>query len=533
MGDNGGNNPLTGSDHLRFIFTETTTSTIPGNAPATSNNGLEVARFDPKLATTLTAPNYGMMGIGDWTTAFNILPVNVIDAKLDIDGDLRIRQVTQDNTLTQVLVIDPTDHNRVHWKDITPIIGGGFGSICGSATPLQLTGNSEVQLNNFDFHFTGIGGNMQQNNVGIGTNCQTPLAGKLHVNRTSTDLATTAAYILNNDASNNNSSSSVGLFVKNSAVDVPNTPCRSVAGWFETVSDPAGETGFALYVPDAGGRVSIGFGFNNMQPDNNEPDVCGLVINSGALLEVNGDIYTSGLITGPSDINFKKNITPITNALAKVKKLNGVYYDYDNTNFVNLNFSTERQVGLIAQNVDTVLTEVTKYDSTLQAFTMDYSRINALLIEAIKEQQNQIDSMNVLVATQDSINSDLEDRLATLEACINNIGICNNNGGGNGNGNKVSSQSVTLENTTSIVLDQNLPNPFAESTQINFVIPDDVLSAKMLFYDMSGRIINEVNINDRGNGTLTVYGENLEKGIYTYSLIADGKLIATKKMVKK
>ncbi|MDF1676303.1 MAG: tail fiber domain-containing protein [Vicingaceae bacterium] len=528
-GDNGGNNLLTGSDNLRFIFTETTTSTIPGNPPATSNNGLEVARFDPKLATTLLAPNYGMMGIGDWTTPVNI--ANPINAKLDIDGDLRIKQVTQDNTLIQLLAIDPTDHNRVHWVDATSFTGGGFGSLCGSATPSQLTGNSEIQLNNFDFHFTGNGGTMQQNNVGIGTNCQTPLAGKLHVNRTSTDLATTAAYILNNDASNSNSSSSVGLFVKNSAVDVPNTPCRSVAGWFETVSDPAGETGFALYVPDAGGRVSIGFGFNNMQPDNNEPDICGLVINSGALLEVNGDIYTSGLITGPSDISFKKNITPIINALDKVKKLNGVYYDYDNTNFPNLNFSTDRQVGLIAQNVDSVLTEVTQYDSTLQAFTMDYSRINALLIEAIKEQQNQIDSMNVLVAIQDSINTDLEDRLVTLEACINNIGLCNNNGGGNGN--KISSQSVMLENLMAIVLDQNLPNPFAESTQINYVIPDDVLNAKLLFYDMSGRIINEVNIYERGNGVLTVYGENLEKGIYTYSLIADGKLIATKKMVKK
>ena len=90
-----------------------------------------------------------------------------------------------------------------------------------------------------------------------------------------------------------------------------------------------------------------------------------------------------------------------------------------------------------------------------------------------------------------------------------------------------------LENLMAIVLDQNLPNPFAESTQINYVIPDDVLNAKLLFYDMSGRIINEVNIYERGNGVLTVYGENLEKGIYTYSLIADGKLIATKKMVKK
>ncbi|NQX98699.1 MAG: tail fiber domain-containing protein, partial [Flavobacteriales bacterium] len=123
-GDNGGNNPLNGPDNLRFIFTETQTSTIPGNAPATSNDGLEIARMEPALATTLTAPNFGMMGIGDFTTAFNTLPANVVDAKLDIDGDLRVRQVTEDTNLVQVLVIDSNDHNRVHWRSITDFGNG-------------------------------------------------------------------------------------------------------------------------------------------------------------------------------------------------------------------------------------------------------------------------------------------------------------------------------------------------------------------------------------------------------------------------
>ncbi|NQX99393.1 MAG: T9SS C-terminal target domain-containing protein, partial [Flavobacteriales bacterium] len=53
--------------------------------------------------------------------------------------------------------------------------------------------------------------------------------------------------------------------------------------------------------------------------------------------------------------------------------------------------------------------------------------------------------------------------------------------------------------------------------------------AQLMFSDINGRIIKQVTINERGEGKLTVYGENLEKGIYTYSLIADGKLIATKK----
>lgn len=509
-GDNDGNNPANAPDNLRFIFTA---RSFGPNAPANTGNGLEVARFIPQLASTIVAPNFGMMGIGDYSPGGpNVgLPV---DAKLDIDGDLRIRQVTQDDNLTQILVIDPNDLNRVHWRDASNL--GGFGSPCGSATPLQLTSDNEVRLNTFNFHFSDNGGTKFQNNVGLGTNCQINLAGKLHVYRTTVDLGTTGAYILNSDATNPTTSSSLGLFVKASAMDAPFTTCRSVAGWFETVSDAAGETGYALYVPDQGGRISFGFGLPNFQPDNQEPEVCGQVTTSD-LMAVNGNIFTTGTVV-PSDINFKTNIAPISDAISKVKKLNGVYYDYIPNSV--LHFSTARQVGLIAQNVDTVLTEVTNYDSTLQAFTLDYSKINALLIEAIKEQDARMDSM--------------ENEIAELKSCINQANLCgNSNKTSNGDNNSNSGQSIELKNANAIILDQNLPNPFAEHTTITYNIPVDISEAVLMFYDMNGRIMNQVVITERGESNMTVYGDNLRNGIYTYSLIADGQLIATKKMVKQ
>jgi hypothetical protein len=59
------------------------------------------------------------------------------------------------------------------------------------------------------------------------------------------------------------------------------------------------------------------------------------------------------------------------------------------------------------------------------------------------------------------------------------------------------------------------------------------MEAKLMFYDFNGRIIKELVIEERGESKLTVYGTNLKTGVYTYSLIADGELIATKKMMKK
>ncbi len=94
-------------------------------------------------------------------------------------------------------------------------------------------------------------------------------------------------------------------------------------------------------------------------------------------------------------------------------------------------------------------------------------------------------------------------------------------------------QKVTLSNVNSIILNQNDPNPFTESTRITYQVPEDVREAKIIFTNSTGAIINTVVINERGTGELEVYSSDLSKGIYNYTLICDGNVIATKKMVKQ
>jgi hypothetical protein len=53
----------------------------------------------------------------------------------------------------------------------------------------------------------------------------------------------------------------------------------------------------------------------------------------------------------------------------------------------------------------------------------------------------------------------------------------------------------------------------------------------MIFFDTNGHVLQTVKINERGAGEINVYGEKLSSGIYSYSLIADGKVIDTRKMV--
>ena len=98
--------------------------------------------------------------------------------------------------------------------------------------------------------------------------------------------------------------------------------------------------------------------------------------------------------------------------------------------------------------------------------------------------------------------------------------------------NNVNTQAVELSSEKAIVINQNDPNPFAEETNITYTLPETATNAKIIFYDNNGKIIKSVDIEGKGNGSLHVYGSNLSAGVYTYSLIVDGKTIDTKKMMK-
>jgi hypothetical protein len=82
-------------------------------------------------------------------------------------------------------------------------------------------------------------------------------------------------------------------------------------------------------------------------------------------------------------------------------------------------------------------------------------------------------------------------------------------------------------------LNQNVPNPFAEQTVITYSIPESVKKADILFYDSNGKLINSIFIKERGNSQLNVFANDLSTGIYTYTLVADGQIVASKKMVKQ
>jgi hypothetical protein len=109
---------------------------------------------------------------------------------------------------------------------------------------------------------------------------------------------------------------------------------------------------------------------------------------TGDSIRVAGDV-----VAYYSDERLKDIKQNIPNALAKVMSLNGFYYEPNKT-AQSFGYEKKLQVGLSAQQVESVLPEVIKDAPIGNGYkTLDYSKLVPLLIEAIKEQQNQIDEL--------------------------------------------------------------------------------------------------------------------------------------------
>jgi len=107
-----------------------------------------------------------------------------------------------------------------------------------------------------------------------------------------------------------------------------------------------------------------------------------------AVLYPNGNIQYTGALVPMSSIRWKKNIKPIDRALEKVLALRGIYFDWDKEH------GGQRSVGMIAEEVGRIFPEVVTYEKDGKyAIGMDYTKLTAALVEAIKAQQKEIESL--------------------------------------------------------------------------------------------------------------------------------------------
>ena len=247
-----------------------------------------------------------------------------------------------------------------------------------------------------------------------------------------------------------------------------------------------------------------------------------------------GSVYSKGSILTASDESYKENISSINNSLNTIRQMRGVTYKLKEqaaetvatANTLQNDVSSDtlssqspvpveivnkikaekkrKKSGFIAQELEEIFPEAV-YTLPNGKKAIAYTEIIPLLVEAIKEQQNEIDELKQAKSIQ--TRSTISD--ADEQSDVNSL----------------------LDEKLKAKLYSNIPNPFKEQTTISFFIPETSSRASIHIYNLQGKQIKQINIEPKGNGSVTINGYELTPGMYMYSLIVDGQEVDTKKMI--
>jgi hypothetical protein len=234
-----------------------------------------------------------------------------------------------------------------------------------------------------------------------------------------------------------------------------------------------------------------------------------------------GPLYTltikgSGLASGGmwvnSDLKLKKDINDFNSAMDIIKQLKPKSYFFKKEEYKNLSLPSAKQYGFVAQELEKVLPELVQ-TSPQEVRTnaigepemedvkaMNYNELIPILTRALQEQQQQIEELKQTV-----------NQLSVSKGVIENT-----------------SSAKTTNIVAGSALEQNVPNPFTNTTTIHYKILPGT-NAQIIVHDAAGKQVKTMQAPENGQVQLTA--NDLKSGTYTYTLIVNGNEIASKKFI--
>ncbi len=227
-----------------------------------------------------------------------------------------------------------------------------------------------------------------------------------------------------------------------------------------------------------------------------------------------GEIRANSFVT-TSDARLKTNIEPLASeesALENVLNMAVVSYNYkereiqksdtdttDNSALREFNKKQAeiRHYGLLAQELQKIYPNLV-YEGQDGYLGVNYVELVPVLIRSIQELKQELDQVK---SGSEAKTRSASDESADFSAIA-----------------------------TGNVLYQNTPNPFKERTVIRFSLADGVQDASVCIFDMTGKTIKKLPVSS-GMDSVSVGGYELGEGMFLYSLIVNGQVIDTKRMV--
>lgn len=296
----------------------------------------------------------------------------------------------------------------------------GYDAI-GRAT----SANYNTALGTYAMRFSAGGYNTAVGGNALAGNGSTPSNGTLNValgygasqsniSGSSNVSAGYEALVLNTSGSNN---VALGYQALNNTLGTGNVAIGYRAGYAETGSnklyiDNTNSTSPLIGGDFSGSKVGINRTMTNLD-------------SRSEALQVQGAGYFSSNVCAssyncPSDLRYKKNITPLQNPLINLLRLRGVNYDWRIQEFPEQGFSTQRQTGFIAQELEKIYPEMVMTDD--KGFkSVDYARLTPVLVEAMKELNEKIVALEKGNKTLKSENTQLKKQNDSFEVRLQNL----------------------------------------------------------------------------------------------------------------
>jgi hypothetical protein len=282
-------------------------------------------------------------------------------------------------------------------------------------------GYAALYYNNGSYN-TASGSHALYNNT---TGIQNSASGRAALSHNTTGSHNTASgvYALYYNNGSNNTASGVYALYKNKSGE-KNTAIGNVALMNNTTGRKNTAVGIYSGGKNTTGNSNVFIGFRAGDNSDYQTKSNKLVIANGSQstnelitgdfaaheVNINGDLHATGNLTQNSDGRLKKDIKPLTHALDSILQLQAKTYRWkEDTTFAN-----KADIGLVAQDVEKVFPELVAEDG--QGYkAIAYSKLTAVLIEAMKEQQGQMTAQQDQIAVLEKENAQFTDQIASLE----------------------------------------------------------------------------------------------------------------------
>lgn len=200
-----------------------------------------------------------------------------------------------------------------------------------------------------------------------------------------------------------------------------------------------------------------------------------------------------------------------------------------------------RYTGFIAQEVEKAAAEtdfefsgIVKPANENDHYSLRYAEFVVPLVKAVQEQQELIEEQkNENTAQQEKIKALQKELIANSENQQQQISELrslvekllaekpDHTGG----------ETYELELGQKAMLAQNHPNPFQQNTVVDYIVPEGIRNALIQVTSAEGKILGTVKIRQAGKGQVNIKTETYPAGTYFYSLVLDGQVFETKRMV--